>query len=98
MRSIYNKTNRIAHIRRGGNAGMASLPARIYFLYRDGFRSMVVGRTLWKIILLKLFIMFAVLKTFFFPNYLNTQFDTDQARADHVLENLTRSTVDAEDR
>ncbi len=77
---------------------MASLPARIYFLYRDGFRSMVVGRTLWKIILLKLFIMFAVLKTFFFPNYLNTQFDTDQARADHVLENLTRSTVDAEDR
>ncbi|MGV1100213.1 DUF4492 domain-containing protein [Thiovibrio sp. JS02] len=70
---------------------MASLPARIYFFYRDGFRSMVVGRTLWKIILVKLFIMFAVLKLFFFPNYLKTQFNTDHERAAHVLENLTRT-------
>ena len=31
---------------------------------------MTLGRTLWGIILLKLFIMFAVLKAFFFPSYL----------------------------
>ena len=31
---------------------------------------MTLGRTLWAIILLKLFIMFAVLKAFFFPAYL----------------------------
>lgn len=31
---------------------------------------MTLGRTLWCIILIKLFIMFAVLKAFFFPSYL----------------------------
>ena len=43
---------------------------RIVKFYVDGFRSMTLGRTLWGIILLKLFIMFAVLKAFFFPAYL----------------------------
>ena len=43
---------------------------RIVKFYVDGFRSMTLGRTLWGIILLKLFIMFAVLKAFFFPSYL----------------------------
>ncbi len=43
---------------------------RVYDLYYDGFRHMTLGRTLWAIILIKLFIMFAVLKVFFFPNYI----------------------------
>ena len=70
---------------------MTALPKQVFLLYRDGFRSMVVGKTLWKIIAVKLFIMFAVLKLFFFPNYLNTNFHTERDRAGHVLENLTRS-------
>ncbi|MEK6200862.1 MAG: DUF4492 domain-containing protein [Desulfobulbaceae bacterium] len=65
----------------------------IYSFYRDGFKSMTVGRTLWKIIFIKLFIMFAVLKLFFFPNFLKTNFQTDEQRADHVLEQLARPTV-----
>ncbi|MBQ8478857.1 MAG: DUF4492 domain-containing protein [Akkermansia sp.] len=43
---------------------------RVVRFYLEGFRSMTLGRTLWAIILLKLFIMFAVLKAFFFPAYL----------------------------
>ena len=43
---------------------------KIVRFYLEGFRSMTLGRTLWAIILLKLFIMFAVLKAFFFPSYL----------------------------
>lgn len=43
---------------------------RIARFYIEGFRSMTLGRTLWCIILIKLFIMFAVLKAFFFPSYL----------------------------
>jgi hypothetical protein len=35
--------------------------------------------------------MFGVLKLFFFPNFLNTQFETDAQRADHVLSNLTQA-------
>jgi hypothetical protein len=70
---------------------MTALPKQLYLFYRDGFRSMVVGKTLWKIIALKLFIMLAVLKLFFFPNYLATNFNTERDRAGHVLENLTRT-------
>lgn len=43
---------------------------RVFDLYYDGFRNMRLGKTLWAIILIKLFIMFVVLKVFFFPNYL----------------------------
>ena len=43
---------------------------RVFDLYYDGFRNMRLGRTLWAIILIKLFIIFVVLKLFFFPNFL----------------------------
>jgi len=43
---------------------------KVFDLYYDGFRHMKLGRTLWAIILIKLFIMFAILKVFFFPNFL----------------------------
>ena len=44
---------------------------RIYDLYADGFRSMKIGKTLWTIIIIKLIIIFAVLKVFFFPDFLS---------------------------
>ena len=69
----------------------ANLFLRIYYFYRDGFRQMTLGRVLWKIIFLKLFIMFAVLKFFFFPDFLATRFTTDQQRTDHVIDQLTLS-------
>lgn len=47
-----------------------SLLTRIWIFYRDGFREMTLGRTLWAIILIKLFIMFFILKLFFFPSFL----------------------------
>ena len=68
---------------------MAPYPARIYRFYRDGFKSMTLGRTLWKIIIVKLIIMFAVLKLFFFPDFLQTRFATDEQRADYVIEQIT---------
>lgn len=64
---------------------------RIYRFYRDGFREMTVGRTLWKIIFIKVFILFAVLKFFFFPDFLATKFSTDTQRADYVIEQLTQA-------
>ena len=59
--------------------------------YIEGFRRMTVGRALWKVIIIKLIIMFGVLKLFFFPDYLGTHFSSDQERADHVLGVLTSS-------
>ena len=43
---------------------------RVFDLYYDGFRQMKLGRTLWAIILIKLFVIFVVLKLFFFPNFI----------------------------
>ena len=55
-------------VQKGYNVGM--ILKRIVRFYVEGFRSMTLGKTLWCIILLKLIIMFAVLKVFFFPSYL----------------------------
>jgi hypothetical protein len=62
---------------------------QLYRFYADGFRSMTVGRSLWMIILIKLFIIFAVFRLFFFPDYLNSRFDSEKAKSDYVIEDLT---------
>ena len=41
---------------------------KVYHLYADGFRSMTVGKVLWTVIIIKLFVIFFVLKLFFFPD------------------------------
>ena len=56
--------------RRSCGYNHAAMLNRVIRFYADGFRSMTLGRTLWCIILIKLFIMFAVLRVFFFPSYL----------------------------
>ena len=43
---------------------------RAFNLYYEGFRNMTLGKTLWTVILIKLFIIFAILKVFFFPDYI----------------------------
>ena len=63
---------------------------KIVRFYVEGFRSMTVGRTLWAIILVKLFIMFAVLKVFFFPDLLAGKSPAE--KAGFVLENLAPQT------
>lgn len=42
-------------------------------LYIDGFRHMTVGKTLWVVILIKLFLIFFVLRLFFFPDFLSSK-------------------------
>lgn len=59
-------------------------------LYVDGFRNMTVGRSLWALILIKLFIIFFILKIFFFPDRLNSDFESDSQRAEAVREALTQ--------
>ena len=51
---------------------------RVYDLYVDGFRHMRLGKTLWAIILIKLFIIFVILKLFFFPNFLSQHAEGDE--------------------
>ncbi len=63
--------------------------AKVFRFYRDGFRTMPGwGRKVWMVIIIKLFIMFAVLKVFFFPDMLKKNFDSDRERGEHVLNEL----------
>jgi len=55
-----------------------SFLSKVFHLYYDGFRSMTLGKTLWAIILIKLFIIFVVLKLFFFPNFLKQHAEGDE--------------------
>ena len=60
--------------------------------YTDGFRQMTWGRTLWVLILLKLFIMFGILKLFFFPDFLSSKAAGDEAG--YVSTQLINQAVD----
>ncbi|WP_298063234.1 DUF4492 domain-containing protein [uncultured Rikenella sp.] len=59
---------------------------KIAMFYYEGFREMTVGRTLWIVILVKLAILFLVLKIFFFPATLRGM--DDAQRADYVSRQL----------
>lgn len=68
---------------------MTKLIRKVFFFYYDGFRNMTVGKRLWIIIFIKLFIMFAIFKIFFFHDFLKTRFHNDQQRSEYVIEQLT---------
>lgn len=61
---------------------------RIWDLYYDGFRSMTVGKSLWILILVKLFIFFVIIKWLFFPNLLKENYSNDNERAEAVRTEL----------
>jgi hypothetical protein len=60
--------------------------------YLDGFRQMKLGKTLWLIILIKLFLIFIVLKLFFFPDFLGSRFQSDVQKADFISNELINRT------
>lgn len=63
---------------------------RVTNFYVQGWKSMTLGKKLWKIIAIKLFIIFFVFKFFFFPDLFERHFSTDSERADHIMKVLTR--------
>ena len=69
-----------------------NLIKRIINFYIDGFRNLDnVSIKLWIIIGIKLFIMFVILKLFFFPDFLNSRFDTDKEKSEYVIQSLTKN-------
>lgn len=65
----------------------------IFRFYADGFRSMPAwGKKVWLVILIKLFIIFAVLRLFFFPDVLKKNYSSDNERGEHVLDELVIKT------
>lgn len=48
------------------NSPFLRLPASVWRFYRDGFRAMTWGRAVWAVLLIKLFVIFVVLRLFVF--------------------------------
>jgi len=62
-------------------------------MYVEGFKNLTWGKPLWIIILVKLFIMFAIIKVFLFPNILNSRFQTDKEKSEYVSSELTKNHI-----
>ncbi|EAH7969214.1 DUF4492 domain-containing protein, partial [Campylobacter coli] len=58
--------------------------------YKEGFKNLTLGKTLWKIIFIKLFIMLIVLKLFVFDVNFNSIFKNDNEKSNFVIENLIK--------
>lgn len=70
----------------------SSIFTKLFRFYYDGFMNMSGwGRNVWIIIIIKLFILFAILKLFFFPDFLQKRFDNDKQRSEYVMDQLINS-------
>ncbi len=67
-----------------------SLAKRILGFYITGFKEMTWGRTMWAVIAIKLFIMFAILRAFLFPNFLKDKGTNHEERADYITSEYER--------
>lgn len=56
-------------------------------LYVDGFRKMTIGKTLWAVIIVKLIVIFVIVKWLFFPNYIDEHAEEGQ-EAEYVANEM----------
>lgn len=71
---------------------VVNIVQKIFQFYLEGFKNMRVGKMLWSIIAIKLFLFFFIMKVLFFPNFLEENFSNDKERAEYVVNNLTKET------
>jgi len=63
---------------------------KITKFYIDGFKGLEkLGIRLWVVILIKLFIIFIILKIFFFIDFLDNKFDNDKDKSEYIIEQIT---------
>ena len=72
--------------------GVKDVFVRIYNFYADGSRNMTWGRQLWWLILLKVIILFVVLRCFFFTPVLAGK--SEEQKIEHVGEQLVKPTIE----
>lgn len=70
---------------------MFSLINFYFYILREGFKSMPGwAKKVLIIVILKLVVMFFIIRPIFFPNYLKKNFKTDDERSKFVIEQLTQ--------
>ena len=67
---------------------MKNVVLSVWRFYVEGFKNMTWGRPLWLLILLKVIILFAVLRAFFFTPVLSGK--TEEQKIEHVGKELSK--------
>lgn len=58
---------------------------KVYRFYRDGFAGMTIGKSLWLLIIIKVAILFLVLKMFFFPNVIKERSENEAVEPGNIV-------------
>ncbi len=64
--------------------------ASVFRFYKDGFKNLTIGKTLWKIILIKLLIILVFLKYFIYDKNLKSEYPTKEEKISFIYKNLTK--------
>lgn len=62
----------------------------IYMMYYQGFKNMTIGKTLWKIIFIKLAVILLFLKYVTHDKNFKSEYTTYNEKVNFVYENLTK--------
>lgn len=63
---------------------------KTYIFYFEGFKNMTIGKTLWKIIAIKLLVILVFLKLFVHDKTFKSEYTTTEAKSDFVSANLIK--------
>ncbi len=66
---------------------------KVFNFYYEGFKNMnKTGRRLWLIVIIKLSVMFLILKIFFFQSFFSTkELNTEKDKIEYIHEQLTNT-------
>ncbi len=59
-------------------------------MYIEGFKNLKLGKTLWKLILIKLFFILVLLKYFVYDENFKNTYRTQETKIDFVYKNITK--------
>lgn len=63
---------------------------QIYFFYKEGFENLTIGRTLWKLVIIKLIVILIFLNIFIYDKSIKTEYKNDSERIEFILNNLIK--------
>ena len=61
---------------------------KIFDFYKEGFKNLTLGKTLWKIIFIKLFVILIIFKLFVFDVNFKSLYKDDASKSNFVIQNL----------
>ncbi|ADG92335.1 conserved hypothetical protein [Arcobacter nitrofigilis DSM 7299] len=63
---------------------------KIFNFYIDGFKNLTVGKTLWKIIIIKIILIVTLLNFYIYDKSINSEYKTTKEKINFVYKNITK--------